>query len=425
MTNIKAAPGVFDILPQETQEPWRASHIWNYVESVIRQVVSDYGFQEIRTPTFERTELFQRGVGETSDIVSKEMYTFLDKGERSMSLRPEGTAPVMRAFIEHNLNNKAPLHKLYYICPMFRYERAQAGRYREHRQFGAEVIGDASPEQDVEIIDMLYTLYNRLGLKNLQVGLNSIGSVECRLKFRQALQDYLKTYYDELSPESKQRFETNPLRILDSKDAKDKEINANAPCILDFLSEECREHFERVKKLLTSLKIPFRVNPLLVRGLDYYNKTVFEIIAGELGAQNSIAGGGRYDGLLKTLGGPDLPAIGFGCGLERVIQTMLKQGVAIPPPYAPLLFLVALGEEAKGFCFSLLHDLRQQGISVQMDFSNRKINKVMQYADQIKATYVAVIGDNELKENVIELKDMATGIKRKLPLANIAEILNV
>lgn len=420
---MTAAPGVFDILPEDPREQWRCSHLWNYVESIIRQTTSDYGFQEIRTPIFERTELFQRGVGETSDIVSKEMYTFLDKGERSMSLRPEGTAPVMRAFIEHQLQNISPVHKFFYIGPMFRYERTQAGRYRQHQQFGAEAIGNGSPEQDVELVDMLYTLYNRLGLKNLQVGINSIGETECRLKFRKALQNYLISFFDDLSEDSKLRFETNPLRILDSKDAKDREIIADAPSILDFLSEECEEHFTSVKKHLERLKIPFQVNQKLVRGLDYYNKTVFEITAGELGAQNSIAGGGRYDGLLKTLGGPDLPATGFGTGLERVIQTMLKQEVPLPKPYAPTLFLIALGDQAKETCFSLLHDLRLNGISVQMDFSNKKINKIMQYANQIQASYVAVVGDNELKNNEIELKEMSSGATRKLPLSHLSKIL--
>lgn len=420
---LTAAPGVFDIVPMESKEQWRCSHLWNYLETTIREIANAYGFQEIRTPVFERTELFQRGVGETSDIVSKEMYTFLDKGERSMSLRPEGTAPAMRSFIEHQMHLLAPVHKLYYVEPMFRYERAQAGRYRQHHQFGAEVIGNGAPEQDVELIDMLYSLYQRLGLQKLHVGINTIGDVGCRLKFRKALQDYLRNYYDSLSADSQARFETNPLRILDSKDGRDREIIAGAPSILDFLTEECRDHFNDVKKLLTQLKIPFDVNPQLVRGLDYYNRTVFEITAGELGAQNSIAGGGRYDGLLKTLGGPDLPAIGFGTGLERVIQTMLKQEVNLPKPFAPTLFIIALGQEAKEVCFPLLHDLRRSGISAEMDFSNKKVNKLMQYANQIQASYVAVIGDNELQKGEIEIKNMATGSTRTFPLKHVAAIL--
>lgn len=423
--SIPIAPGVFDLIPQDTKEPWKNSHLWNHIESIVRKTATDFGFQEIRTPTFERTELFLRGVGATSDIVSKEMYTFEDKGGRSMSLRPEGTAPTMRAFIEHQMHNLSSVHKLFYIGPMFRYERTQSGRYRQHHQFGAEAIGIVAPEQDVEMIDMIYTLYNRLGIKNLQVNLNSIGDVASRLAFKEALQLYLKQYYKDLSADSKVRFETNPLRILDSKDPKDKEITKNAPSILDFLNDECKDHFQTVQMLLKKLKIPFQINPLLVRGLDYYNKTVFEITAGELGAQNSIVGGGRYDGLLKTLGGPDLPATGFATGLERVIQTMLKQGVPLPKPYHPKIFLIPLGEEAKSMCFTLLHELRESNISAEMDFSGRKINKVMQYANQINAELVAVIGEKELQTDEIELKEMATGTIRKVSLRHLSKLFQI
>lgn len=420
---IAIAPGVFDILPNDQKDTWRSAYLWSFVEDVARKTAKDYGFQEIRTPLFERTELFQRGVGETSDIVSKEMYVFEDKGGRSMSLRPEGTAPVMRAFIENQLYQQSPIHKLFYIGPMFRYERTQAGRYRQHHQFGAEAIGNSAPEQDVEIIDMIYTFYSRIGLKHLFVNINSIGDINSRLAFRTALQSYLKNYLSQLSPESQQRFETNPMRILDSKDPKDKEIVQNAPSVLDYLNEECQEHFASIKKLLESLKIPFKVNPLLVRGLDYYNKTVFEVVADELGAQNSIVGGGRYDGLIKTLGGPDLPATGFATGLERVIQTMLKQQVQLPPPYVPSIFLIPMGDAASSFCFELLHALRQKGIAAQMDFSGKKINKAMQYANQIQAKYVAVIGDQELATQEADVKEMASGKTVKVSLSNLTQTL--
>lgn len=417
-------PGVFDITPIDSQEAWKSSYLWAYVESVIRTTARDYGYQEIRTPLFERTELFQRSVGDSSDIVSKEMYTFEDKGGRSLSLRPEGTAPVMRAFIEHQLHQHASIHKLFYIAPMFRYERAQAGRYRQHHQFGAEAIGNASPEQDAELIDLLYTLYQRLGLKNLTLFINSIGDTASRQNFRQALKDYLVPQAHLLSPDSQQRLEVNPLRILDSKDPRDKEIVAHAPSILDFLSEEARAHFEDLKRLLDLLHIPYQVNPLLVRGLDYYNKTVFEVVAGELGAQNSIGGGGRYDGLISTLGGPDLPSIGFGTGIERILQTALNQQVLTPQPDHPALFLVALGEKAKEACFELLHTLRQKGIPSQMDFSGKKVGKILQYADQIGASYVAVIGDQELEGQEVELKEMATGHKVKISLSALVDTLN-
>lgn len=418
-------PGVFDIVPLNQQEMWKSSYLWAYVEDLIRDTARNYGYQEIRTPMFERTELFQRGVGETSDIVSKEMYTFEDKGGRSISLKPEGTAPAMRAFIEHQMHTQAPIHRLFYIAPMFRYERSQAGRYRQHHQFGAEAIGNRSPEQDVELIDLLYTLYNRLGLKNLTLFINSIGDTACRLAFRQALKDYLSPHFSLLSPESQNRFETNPLRILDSKDPRDREIIANAPSILDYLNEEGRHHFEEVKKLLEILGIPYQVNASLVRGLDYYNNTVFEVVAGELGAQNSIGGGGRYDGLLASLGGPDLPAIGFGTGIERILQTMINQEVKLASPDHPLIFIIPLGEEAKKICFYILHELRKQNIPAQMDFSDRKLGKMMQYADQIGATYVTVIGENELEKQEIELKEMATGHKIKLPLSDLCSTLHL
>jgi len=425
--NTTIAPGVFDILPhyclpQDGKDAWCASHLWIFLEEQIRQVASTYGFQEIRTPVFERTELFQRGVGETSDIVSKEMYTFIDKGNRSMSLRPEGTASAMRAFIDNKMQQSAPVHKIFYISPMFRYERSQAGRYRQHHQFGAEAIGNGTPEQDVEMIDLLHTLYNRLGLKNLKVAINSIGDIESRNAFRTALLEYLYRFRDELSADSKTRLEINPLRILDSKDPKDKEIAAGAPSILDFLNEECKSHFEAVQQQLNLLKIPFEVNTSLVRGLDYYNKTVFEIVAGDLGAQNSIAGGGRYDGLLKTMGGPDLPATGFGTGLERILQTMLKQNVPLPKPPAPRMFLIALGPEAKATCFTLLHQLRVNGISAAMEFSDRKINKIMQYANQIGAENVVVIGENEIKEGLVDVKNMSTGEKKSIRLDQLGNI---
>lgn len=419
------APGVFDIVPEDREEQWRSSYLWNYVEGIIRETATAYGFQEIRTPLFERTELFQRSVGETSDIVTKEMYTFQDKGDRSMTLRPEGTAAVIRSYIENQMHNTAPIHKLFYIAPMFRYERSQAGRYRQHHQFGAEAIGSDAPEQDAELIDLIYTLYQKLGLRNLSVTLNCIGDTASRVAYKKALQDYLRGHFNELSEDSKTRFEVNPLRILDSKDPGDKKLIAGAPSILDYLSDGDKDHFEAVKKLLGQLKIPFQINSQLVRGLDYYNRTVFEIVAGELGAQNSIAGGGRYDGLMKQLGGPDTPCIGFGTGIERILQTMLKQQAPLPEPNRPSLFLIPLGEEAKQTCFSLLHILRAEGIPVQMDFSGRKLNKVMQYADNLKAKFVAVVGENEIKTEEVELKEMSTGAKVKAPLFHLGRILSL
>jgi len=417
--NIQSPPGLFDILPKDPKEEWRCSHLWNFVESVIRATAELYGYQEIRTPILERAELFQRGVGETSDIVTKEMYTFEDKGGRHLSLRPEGTAPVIRAIIQHQLSQKSPIQKYFYIGPMFRYERAQAGRYRQHHQFGAEAIGTQTPEQDAELVDFLYTVYTRLGLKDLRIVINSIGETECRQAYREALVQYLNQYITKLSEESKKRLETNPLRLLDSKDPKDREIISGAPSILDFLNQECRDHFEEVQKFLRILNIPYEVDDKIVRGLDYYNKTVFEVMAKELGAQNSIGGGGRYDGLIQNLGGPDLPALGFGTGIERIIQTMLKQNVPIPPAYRPTLFLIPLGEQAKTTCFRLLHDLRTAGIPAQMDFSGRKLGKVMHYANQIQSKFTVVLGEQEMATGEIELKEMATGETKQILLSNL------
>lgn len=405
----KSPPGVFDILPEDTAERWKSSYLWQHVEAAIRKIAKEYCLKEIRTPVFERTELFLRGVGETTDIVTKEMYTFQDKGDRSITLRPEGTAPVMRAFIEHGLSNTSSLHKLFYIGPMFRYERAQAGRYRQHHQFGVEIIGVAEPEQDAEVISLLYTLYNRLGLRQLSVHVNSIGDAASRKAFKEALQAYLQKYFDELSPDSKVRFDKNPLRILDSKNPRDMEIVAGAPSILDFLSIESKLHFEKVLRQLDLLGIPYQVNPKLVRGLDYYNQTVFEIVAGELGAQNSVGGGGRYDGLIKTLGGPDLPAFGFGTGIERIIQTMINQGVELPQADVPALFIIPLGDKAREQALLFAQQLRNKGIPTLVDLSGKKLNKAMQLANATKARFTAVVGDDEIQSGRIKIKNMETG----------------
>lgn len=419
------APGVFDILPYDEKDLWKSSFLWNYVESIIRKTAAEYHFQEIRTPVFEYTDLFKRSVGEGTDIASKEMYTFEDRGGRSMSLRPEGTASVIRSLVENQVCQKSTIQKVFYIAPMFRYERAQAGRYRQHHQFGVEVIGNNSAEQDAELIDFLFTIYQRLGLKKLKLMINSIGVLEERVKFKESLKNYLHQYFDQLSKESQTRFHQNPLRILDSKDEQDQKIISNAPNILEYLGEESKAHFEKLQYYLAILKIPFEINPKLVRGLDYYNNTVFEIVAGELGAQNSIAGGGRYDGLMKQLGGPDLPSIGFGTGLERIIQTMIKQEVALPKPPAPELFFIPLGEKASKTCFEIIQTLRHRGISCEMDFSGRKLSKVMQYANQLNAKSVAVVGDQELETGIIELKNMVTGEKAKAPLHHLERIIEI
>ncbi|HSX03142.1 MAG TPA: histidine--tRNA ligase [Rhabdochlamydiaceae bacterium] len=417
--------GVFDILPQEKlpEDAWRTSDRWQYVEAMIRKVAQDYDFKEIRTPIFEHTDLFTRGVGDSSDIVSKEMYTFQDRAERSLSLRPENTASVMRAFMEKHLHHMPGLHKYYYIGPMFRYERPQAGRFRQHHQFGAEAVGIGLPEQDVEVIDLLCELYRRLGLKNLTVNLNSIGDEETRAAYRKALTEYLQPHFEQLSADSKARFSKNILRILDSKDPEDQKLLQNAPSILTMLSADAKDHFMRVQQLLDNLGIHYVLNPKLVRGLDYYNKTVFEITSGELGAQNSIGGGGRFDGLLSLLGGPNLPAVGFATGIERLLQTMAAQQVYFPPPPHPLIFLVALGESAKDYCLDLLFKLRHAGIASEMDLQGKKVGQALQLADGLKAEYSVVIGDEELKSGQIKLKEMKTRTETPVALKELIATL--
>lgn len=415
--SIPIPTGTFDIVPEDPKELWRSSYLWNYLEQVIREHVKSYACDEIRTPMFERTELFKRSVGDTTDIVSKEMYTFEDRGGRSLSLRPEGTASVMRAFIEKNMHAHGSYHRLFYIGPMFRYERPQAGRFRQHHQFGVEVIGSKLPQQDAEMIEMLYALYERLGLKNLTVYINSLGDKENRVQYRKALQDYIRPHLNEMSDESKIRFEVNPLRILDSKDERDKKVVAHAPSILDFLSQDAKEHFDEVQRILRYLQIPFEINTQLARGLDYYNRTVFEITSGQLGAQNTIGAGGRYDGLMKELGGPDLPTIGFATGIERILQTILAQHA--PHPQAPktYVYFIPLGQEAQLKVFQLAKILRRAGIVTEVDLTGKKLKGAMQQASDLGVEYVVVIGENELQEGVCELKEMKTFASHKMPIS--------
>lgn len=415
--------GVFDILPKDPSPDgkWRSSYLWQYVEEAIRSVTKAYGFQEIRTPVFEHTELFIRGVGESSDIVNKEMYTFLDRGERSLTLRPEGTAAVIRAFIEKKLDQLGGKQKFYYIEPMFRYERPQAGRYRQHHQFGVEAIGDASPEQDVEVIDLLCEFYRRLGLKNLNVMLNSVGDTKSRSDYRDALQNYLRPHFENLSEESKVRFEKNVLRILDSKSPSDQALLQTAPSILDFLSPDSKDHFLMVQALLKKIGIPYQINTKLVRGLDYYTNTVFEVTSGELGAQNSIGGGGRYDGLIAELGGPNLPSIGFGTGLERIIQTLLGQNAPLPEPPHPVIFLIPLGQRSKEECLHLLYNLRRENIPSEIDWIPKKVGNSLNHAVSLNSTYAVIIGDDELNSRVIKLKELAS---RKEIELSLEELIN-
>lgn len=416
--------GTFDILPDQPkkEDQWKETARWQYVESVMRQLAEDYGYREVRTPVFEKTELFIRGVGETSDIVTKEMYTFQDKGERSITLRPEGTASVMRAFAQGQLQQLGSHHKFFYIGPFFRHDRPQAGRFRQFHQFGIEAIGNKEPEQDLETIDLLYQLYQRLGLTDLQVMVNTLGEPSCRETYKKELLAYLKPHFDSLSEESKARFTKNPLRILDSKDPKEKELLQSAPSILDFLSSESEKHFEKLCSLLKDQGIPFTIAPQLVRGLDYYNHTVFEVTSGVLGAQNTIGAGGRYDGLLPAIGGPDLPCIGFSTGIERILQTMEGQNAPFPEKKGPFVTFIPLGEEAKKVALKHLYGLRHQGVSSELIFA-KKIQKALQQAEQSHTTFAIIIGEEELAKNKAQVKAMNLRTSQDIPLDTLVEFL--
>lgn len=403
--------GTFDILPQ-ADEPWQESHLWHFFEEKVYDATAIFGFEEIRTPLFERTELFLRGVGDSSDIVTKEMYTFDDKGGRSMTLRPEMTASVVRAFVQHHLHQKSPLHKLFYMGPMFRYDRPQAGRYRQFHQMGAEIIGGKSPLYDAEMIDLSLQILQSLGLSGLQLFVNSVGEGDARRKFSSALRDYLPA--SRLSEESQKRLETNPLRILDSKDPEDQKLLEEAPKLSDFLNPASQEHLARVIEQLETFGHKAVVHPRLVRGLDYYNETVFEITAGGQNAQNALCGGGRYDGLLKMMGGPDLPAVGFAMGIERVLQTLLATGHS--PRKKPLctLFIITLGEAALTKGLLLQHGLRQEKISVMMDYSGKKIKDQLKMASDRSCRFALILGEEELQSGYAELKNMVTRESHKV-----------
>jgi histidyl-tRNA synthetase len=410
-------------LPPRDEDRWKSSHFWHYFEQTAEKLATRFGFQEIRTPIFEVAELFGQHIGTETDIVSKEMYTFKDKAGRLLALRPEGTAPVMRAFIDNHLHHYRSLHKFFYISPMFRYERGQAGRYRQHHQFGVEAVGSSLPYQDAEVIHLLWTLYQELGLRNVQLYVNSIGTLDERLAFRAALLAYLRPHVPALSATSQDRYVTNPLRILDSKDPGDQEILEGAPHMIDFLEPPSATHFSQLCSLLTQVGISYQINHRLVRGLDYYNGAVFEVVSGNLGAQNSLGGGGRYDGLLKQMGGPDLPACGFGTGIERIIQALIGQEASLPPAPQIDLFLIPLGDQAADRCFALLGELRQKNYIVEMDLSGKKLKQAMKHAELSQARYVAVIGDNELERGEIELKEMDTGETTRCSLHRTAYAL--
>ena len=411
MVNIPK--GTKDVLPDE-------SYKWHYVEKVVRDVADKYNAKEIRTPTFEHTELFLCGVGDTTDIVNKEMYTFTDKGDRSITLKPEGTAGVARAFIENGLKNSAMPLKMYYITPVFRYERPQAGRLREHHQFGVEFYGSSSADTDAEVILLAYDILTALNLK-VKLNINSMGCPKCRAEYNKALREFFADKKDRLCETCLTRLEKNPLRILDCKVDTCKETVKDAPKITDFLCDDCREHFEKLKKLLTAAGLEYTVNPLIVRGLDYYTRTVFEFVTDSLGSQGTVCGGGRYDNLIGQLGGGDTPGVGFGMGLERVLMLMEATGVEIPKENSVDIYFATMGEKAYEKAFALSSALRRKGVKCEIDHMERSVKAQFKYSDKIGAKYVATIGDNELEKGEVALKKMSDGSLETVSLDGFVE----
>lgn len=405
----KAIKGTKDVLPNESYKN-------QYIEATCLGVAENFGYKEMRTPVFEHTELFQRGVGDTTDVVQKEMYTFDDKGGRSITLRPEGTAGAARAFLENGLSNEALPQKICYLTSCYRYEKPQAGRLREFHQFGIECFGATSPLADAEMISLAKQIFDELGVKDLHLELNSIGCPECRAEYHKALKEYFSQYKDKLCDTCNDRLERNPMRILDCKSPVCSEIAKGAPVVIDYLCDECREHFQKVKSYLDAANIEYIVNPQIVRGLDYYTKTVFEFVSDAIGSQGTVCGGGRYDGLLEELGGQHTPSLGFGMGLERLQLVMEAQGCNFPEPSRPDLFIVAMGEKATLKAVEIAKDMRDEGFSVVYDLNGRSLRAQMKYADKLGAKFNVVIGDNEVENKVVSLKDMSTGESSEINL---------
>lgn len=396
---------------------------WHYVEKKWKEICARYGFKEIRTPIFEHTELFQRGVGDTTDIVQKEMYTFEDHGGRSITLKPEGTSPAVRAFIEHKQYAEVQPIKLYYDIPCFRYEKPQSGRLRQFHQFGVETFGTTNMVADAEIIAIGYDFLTSMGVTDLTLEINSVGCPECRAKHRKALKDFIAPKYDQLCDTCKSRYEKNPMRILDCKSPIDQELVQGAPMMVDFLCDDCKNAFEDLQKNLDALEIPYVINPKIVRGLDYYTKTAFEFVTNSLGAQGTVCGGGRYDNLVEEVGGPPIPGVGFGLGKERLLMLMEANGVEIPKPSDCDVFIATMGEAAKLYGQKLLFNLRRNGIKCQIDDLQRNFKGQFKYADRLGAKYAVVIGDNELETGVATLKDMEKGEQSEVKFDDLIDEL--
>ena len=405
----KAIKGTKDVLPKDV-------HKNQYIEATALDIASKFGYKEIRTPVFEHTELFQRGVGDTTDVVHKEMYTFDDKGGRSITLRPEGTAGAVRSFLENGLCNEALPQKVCYLTSCYRYEKPQAGRLREFHQFGVECFGTASPLADAEIIALAKSIFDTLGVRDLSLEINSIGCPKCRAEYHKALKEYFASRKDELCDTCKGRLDRNPMRILDCKSPICHEIAQGAPVVIDYLCDECKEHFEKVQKYLDAQNIEYKINPQIVRGLDYYTKTVFEFVSNSIGAQGTVCGGGRYDGLVEELGGQHTASLGFAMGLERLMLLMEAQGCEFPQAEKPDLFIVALGEKATLKALEIAKDMREEGFSALLDLNQRSVRAQMKYADKLGAKFNVVIGDNEVENKIAKLKNMQTGEETEINL---------
>ncbi len=412
---INIPKGTKDALPQD-------SHAFITLENKAREVARVFNLNEIRTPTFEHTELFLRGVGDTTDIVGKEMYTFLDKGDRSITLKPEGTAGVARAYIESGMDRNASLPvKMYYITPVFRYERPQSGRLREHHQFGVELYGSPEPQTDAEVVQIAKCVLDSLNITETKLFINSIGCPECRKVYNQALKDFLAENISSMCKDCKERYEKNPLRILDCKEEHCKAINANAPKITEYLCDDCKAHFEGFKEALSEVGIEFTVNPNIVRGLDYYTRSVFEFVTEK--DKLTVCGGGRYDNLVSMLGGKPTPAVGFGMGLERLMMIAEREGADLGKPNAPKLYVATLSDAQSSLARKTVYALRKSGVSAECDLMNRSLKAQMKYSGRINAEYVVVLGEDEAKSGECELKRMADGECKKVKIENLAKEL--
>lgn len=412
---IQAPKGTKDMLPENAYK-------WQYVENLFRKLCCVYGCTEIRTPMFEATELFVRGVGETTDVVQKEMYTFEDKGGRSITLKPEGTAPAIRAFIEHGLFNNAQPTKLYYFTPCFRYEKMQKGRFRQHHQFGVEVCGSKEASVDAEVISIVMRIYKELGIKGVQLKINSMGCPNCRKKYNEALKTFLGTKHEELCGTCVSRFEKNPLRILDCKVKSCKEIVKSAPIILEYICDECSTHFESLKKYLGIMDIDFAVDSHIVRGLDYYSKTVFEV---HDRSGIAICGGGRYDNLISEIGGPELPSMGFGMGIERLLMSIEENGIEIPKEKFMELYVGSMNEAAKYEAIKIINALREKGIKCECDHMERSVKAQMKYANKIEAYFTIILGEDEIQSRTAKVKRMCDGEQIQVNLDKLEEIINI